>query len=72
MFALAAQRLHARRRRKLDRRAVRAEWDLAVGTRTRGLRRLVRELDGLQPDQLAGNGHHVERAVGVFAPPRRG
>ncbi|MGK2938760.1 MAG: hypothetical protein ACSLFR_13295 [Solirubrobacteraceae bacterium] len=47
MFAMAKRRLDTRRRHRLDRRAVRAEWDLTVGDRLRPVRARIWEQDAL-------------------------
>lgn len=47
MFAMAKRRLDQRRQNRLDRRAVRAEWDLTVGDRLRPVRMRIWEQDAL-------------------------
>ncbi|UUY05956.1 hypothetical protein LRS13_10695 [Svornostia abyssi] len=47
MFAKAKRRLEQRRQSRLDRRAVRAEWDLTVGDRLRPVRTRIWEQDAL-------------------------
>ncbi len=64
MFAMAKRRLAQRRSDRLDRRAVRAEWDLTVGDRFGQVRERIWEHDAMLRDELPGGGFD-----GPVAPP---
>lgn len=56
MFASAKIWLRDRRRARLEARAVRAEWDLAIGDRLGRVRSHIWEHDAMPRDELVGGG----------------